>query len=197
MRPHALQLVPVAVVAGLMVLAAGARAEEAPVTTPIVHSTFVGTLLYLGDHATTGSTATLRVHVNALTSVEDVDHLADTLEQHGENALENELGSRDVGYLQIGERFPERLAAAYVEEIDGARHLVLITERDISAREIFANRRSADYRFRVIEITLDERGNGAGEMIPFARLRVEKDGSLGARNLDVLPSRVFGWRAIT
>jgi len=186
----------VVVLAGLSLQPVRAQVQTPQRQTPVVNTTFVANVFNLGDLGSRAFATTLRVHVDQLTPETEAARLTSILRVRGERTLENELAKRDVGYLQIDSRLPERLAAAFLTEVDGERHLVLITERTVSPREIWRNTRSADYRFRVIELTLDDSGHGGGNMLAAARFRIEKDGTLGARNLGFIPWRVLNLRAL-
>lgn len=184
--------------AALAALAPPSRALDGPPVAdgqPVLHTTYVGTVLHFGEGARRTGSTTLRLRVDELTPDSEATRLTALLRLRGERMLENELAGRDLGFLQIGDRFPERLAAAFVSETASGSHLVLITERALSTREIWSNARSADYRFRVVEVDLDPSGRGGGAMLAAARFRIEKDGTLGARNLGILPWRVLNLRA--
>ena len=182
---------------GVALAASAAVAVEAPANVPVLETHYLGEILYLGDYGQTGATTTLHVQVNRLTSADETARLNETLSKNGEDALASELGKKDLGFIQIGQRFPERIQAAFLHEQGNERHLTLITQRPWSVRESFSNLRSADYRFRVIQLDFDLAGKGAGEMLVAARLEPRLDGTLDARNLDVLTSRVLGFRALT
>jgi len=140
----------VVALAGLSLQPVQAQGQTPQRQTPVVNTTFVANVFNFGDLGGRAFATTLRVHVDQLTPETEAARLTSILRVRGESTLENELAKRDVGYLQIDSRLPERLAAAFLTEVDGERHLVLITERTVSPREIWRNTRSADYRFRVI-----------------------------------------------
>ncbi len=183
-------------VTGLTLAPAYAQTGAPQRETPIVNTTFLANVFTAGDLGSRATATTLRVRVENLTAQSEASRLTSILRVRGERTLENELAGRDLGYLQIGNRFPERLKAAFLTEVDGERHLVLITQRELSRREIWNSARSADYRFRVVELTLDASGHGQGNMLAAARFRIEKDGTLGTRNLGFLPWRVLNLRAL-
>ncbi len=179
----------------VVAVSGAARADEVAAAGAVLNTTFVGTAVNWSDIGPRGMTTTFRVHIDQLTPDSEADRFASILRLRGEKTLQNELASRNVGYLQLDSRFPEPLAAAFLTEIDGHRHLLLLTERPVSFREIWSNARSADYGFRVIELDLDAKGSGDGSMFVAARFKVEKDGSLGARNFGFLPWRILNLRA--
>lgn len=190
-RRLTLAAVSAVALAGLTLAPAEAQRE-----TPVVNTTFVANVFGFGGLGPRAAATTLRVRVQELTPETEAARLTSILRVRGERTLENELAKRDMGFLQIDNRFPERLAAAFLKDVDGERHLVLITQRNVSPREIWSSARSADYRFRVVELTLDASGHGAGNMLAAARFRIEKDGTLGARSLGFVPWRVLNLRAL-
>jgi hypothetical protein len=186
------------VAAAIVVLAGVTLARaEAQGETPVVKTTFLANVFDPVGNGPRGSATTLRVRVESLTPQSEADRWLSILRVRGEHTLENELATRDLGYMQIGNRFPERLAAAFLTDVGGERHLVLITQRVISPHEVWSSARSADYRYRMVELTLDAEGHGDGAMYSAARFRVEKDGTLGTRNLGFIPWRVSNLRAVS
>jgi hypothetical protein len=190
-RRLTLAAVAAVALAGITLAPAAAQGE-----TPIVNTTFLANVFDPGGAGPRGSATTLRVRVESLTPQSEAARWTSILRLRGERMLENELAGRDLGYMQIGNRFPERLVAAFETNVDGERHLVLITQRVVGVREIWSSARSADYMYRMVELTLDASGHGDGAMYAAARFRVEKDGTLGTRNLGFLPWRVSNLRAV-
>lgn len=158
--------------------------------------TFHGTVVNFGDLAPRSSTQSLRIRVHTVAGENQADYLADIFKRRGEAGLEQALSGRDVGFVQFGDRFPEPIAAAFVSEVDGNRHLTLLTQRNLALREIWGNRRSADYRFRVIEVDLDANNRGSGTMFAAARFRKDKSGDVTADNLGVWPWRIMNLKPL-
>jgi hypothetical protein len=53
---------------------------------------------------------------------------------------------------------------------DGARRIVIATDRPMSFWEASNQPRSADYEFLLMEIRLDKDGKGEGKLVPLAQI---------------------------
>jgi hypothetical protein len=173
-----------------------AVADDAPAR--IENTTFSGALVTMGDLAPRPSVTTVRLRVTQLSPPGELDRLATIVRENGERALDNDLAGRDLGFLQFGDRFPERIGAAVATEVGGHRHLTLILARPLSMREIWRSQRSEDYRLRIVEIDLDadSPGVGNGTMFAASRLRRERHGVVSSENLGALPWRILNLRAM-
>lgn len=173
-----------------------AVADNAPAR--IENTTFAGALVTMGDLTPRTIVTTVRLRVTQLSPPGELDRLAMIVRENGERALDNDLAGQDLGFLQIGDRFPERVGAAVATDIGGHRHLTLILERRLSMREIWRNELSEDYRLRILEVDLDADSSGVGNGTMFAasRLRRERHGVVSAQNLGALPWRILNLRAL-
>jgi hypothetical protein len=172
------------------------RAAAADVGAGLEGITFYGQVVTFGDLAPRSSTQSLRIRVRDVSELAQSSYLADIYQRKGEAGLEQALFGRDVGFVQFGDRLPEPIAAAFVSDVDGNRHLTLLSERNISPREIWGSRRSAGYRFRVIEVDLDATNHGSGTMFGAARFRKDKSGDITAQNLGILPWRIMNLKPL-
>lgn len=67
--------------------------------------------------------------------------------------------------------------AASIDTPQG-RVVRLFTERPIAFEEMYYNTRSRDFEFGVIELQLDEKGEGVGAVIPAASVSFNDEGQL-------------------
>ena len=125
-RRLTLAAVAAVALAGITLAPAAAQGE-----TPIVNTTFLANVFDPGGAGPRGSATTLRVRVESLTPQSEAARWTSILRLRGERMLENELAGRDLGYMQIGNRFPERLAAAFLTDVGGERHLVWVEQLEV------------------------------------------------------------------
>lgn len=134
----------------------------------------------------------LNIWVDRLTPEDEVERLATLPQDARQEALRDELFDREVGRVQLGQGLSYPIAAALAfEGRDELRHLVLIIARPISFGEFFAGSRSLDYPFSVIELDLDDAGEGSGELNVAARVSLNAAGRVLVEDLAVQPLRIL------
>ena len=109
----------------------------------------------------------------------------------GERALRNRLADEDLGRLAIGDELGLPIALAVETRDEGLYHLLVVVDRQLDQREIFAATRSSRYPYTVLELVVDADGYGFGELHTAARLRVSPDGKLSFDSLDPVPMKIL------
>lgn len=148
-------------------------------------------LMDVGNLLPRTSAERLDIRVERLTPDDEIARLADLQQDFRQQALRDELFDREVGRVQVGQGLSYPIAAALAfEGPDGLRHLVLVIARTISFGEIFTASRSVDYPFSVIELDLDDAGDGSGELNVAARVSLNADGRILVDDLALRPLRI-------
>ena len=134
-----------------------------------------------------GSQGTRRMPVtfiaNRFTSVEQVKHLAEVLEQGGQGALLSALSGRRDGTLRLGAlEMPIALVVAEPQG-KGYRYLFL-TARRIQVEETTFGEESLDYPFGIAEFVTDTFGRGEGSLHTAAALSIDADGHVEIEDYD-------------
>ena len=173
---------------------------------PAAHATENGNTSYLEAYQGTVAglthrlprlmSSSIKVRINRFSTEDETQTISSLLEKKTPEALQNWLGDRLLGTVQIGETLPQPIAAAWSFEDDAGRHLVIVVPRPISIREVFQNRRSVDYPYTVAQLDLEADGHGSGELNAAARLRVAIDGSIEFNPLGVIPLRILNLRPL-
>jgi hypothetical protein len=163
MRPNALRWSPLA---GLVVLTAvsvaGAWAQTAS-NTP--REEFTAFAVNISNVGRTGSSP-VDITIERWSTDEEHEKFMAVFRKDGPDALLRELQrARPVGSI----RTPDSLAydlryARQVPGEDGGRRIALATDRPIGFWEAVNRPRSIDYPFTVIELQLDENGEGVGKL---------------------------------
>lgn len=148
-------------------------------------------LMDVGNVLPRTSAERLNLWVDRLTPDDEIARLAALQRDSRQEALRDELFDQEVGRVQVGQGLSYPIAAALAfEGRDELRHLVLVIARPISVGEIFTASRSLDYPFSVIELDLDDAGEGSGELNVAARVSLNADGRVVVDDLAVRPLRI-------
>lgn len=124
----------------------------------------------------------------------EVHHLTGLLAEKGPYSLRDELWKHSAGYLRIGGRIGYPVAAVLSQDTATGRKLTVVLNRPLSPFEVQYYTRSAMYPFSVLELDLDQHGEGQGKLIGVARMRMRGD-TLEIQSLGVQPLRLLAVRA--
>ena len=70
----------------------------------------------------------------------------------------------------------------------------MVTDRPISFVELYNGTRSRDYEFGVVQLDLDEKGNGEGAMLMATKIRFDRDNQLELEHYGIDPVRLANVR---
>ena len=139
-----------------------------------------------------GATAFLVFHVDRFATDAEVQVLAQTLGEGGEEALLKAISDTEPGgWFRIGDGLRYHLRVIRAMETPQGRMLIGITDRPIQFGEITRSRRSAQYTFGWIQILFDEDGKGEGNMIPTAKINFDDQGRLVVESFGLQPYRIL------
>lgn len=124
------------------------------------------------------ATDTVTLRVDRWTQPEEARVLLGVLGAKGPKAFENAMEELDLGRLAATASLGLPIGMATTEETAAGRSIRLILERPLLPRELNKIERSADYRFIVVEFTMDDAGGGKGRIVPAAKLRLGPGGDL-------------------
>lgn len=138
----------------------------------------------------------LTVRIERFTTEQESEKIAAMLAKNQFEALRTWPKDGPIGTLQLGDRLPDPIAAAWSYDDEHGRHIVVVVPRTLSIREIFQGRRSVQYPYTVAQLDLEEDGHGSGELVAAARLRLGEDGGIEYNPLGVIPLRILGLRPL-
>jgi hypothetical protein len=180
--PRQLKRLILGIFAGLLFapLAASAQVVDAP-------ARFTAAAVDLNR----GAAGTLEFVVNRWSSDADRDRLLQVMFDQGPEKLLDALKDMPrMGYI----RTPGRVGwdirfAHHVAEPDGGEKILIITDRQMSFREVANRPRSFDYPFTVIEVRLDRSGDdGDGKAMIATRIFGDRDKrEMTLENFDISP----------
>jgi hypothetical protein len=120
-----------------------------------------------------GSTASVDIWIDKFSTDEEAVELAVMLAEKGQDALRLAMEKLDVGRMSIDNEGVIPIAVARSLSGSGKRIVRLYIARNIYFLEHFEMTRTRDYPFSIIEMHVDEKGNGEGMAVAAAKLRFD------------------------
>ena len=141
-----------------------------------------------------GRTTPLTLIINSYSTDADRMELAVALKNGGPSKLERVLDSMHRGRVAVPGSVGHEINYIRSHPTPQGRTLILLSTRILGFFELSRGARSRDYPFTVIRLTLDRNGNGAGTMIPAAKIHFTKDNELEVESYDQIPVRLMAVR---
>ena len=138
------------------------------------------------------STAPIQIRLDRLTTDAEVGALASAARQ-GPAAFREVFFTRAIGRIDIDGRLGDPIYYARRYSDERGEHMIVVAQRFVSAQEHFANRRSVDYPYTVLELDFDADG-AMGSYTFAARLEPRRDGTIVYKSLAFVPARLMAVR---
>lgn len=181
-RPHPLRLVSILLLGSLLALATAAQEDAAP-------DRFEGNLVDLASVAP-GTSTFFRLHVDRYADDATLARLAEVESREGRSGLRDALWDEEAGWLRIGDSLGYPVAVVTSRPAAEGRRVVAVTDRPIQLYEVWNNLRSRDYPFTVLELDLDENGEGEGRYHAAAAVHFTT-GGITFDSLHAIPIRLL------
>jgi hypothetical protein len=121
-----------------------------------------------------GSTVPIDIRIKRFNTEAEISQYAALLKDKGADGLRGQLEKEDVGQFSPVGKVGTVLAVAR-KVPQGDRTIVrVLTLRPISFEELRNGARSVDYPYTMLELTLDNNGNGTGTAIGAASIKFNK-----------------------
>jgi len=121
-----------------------------------------------------GKTVNFDFRITRYATDAEVDQLATLLKDKGQDELVNALEKLDVGRINPSMTTGTPIAIARKRR-DGTHTIITIfTARNMSFAERYNSGRSIDYPFGMMQVTLNDKGQGTGQIMAAAKLRFDK-----------------------
>ena len=137
-----------------------------------------------------GAAGTLELIVNRWSSDADRDRLMTVMFDKGPGKLLDALQEMPrMGYIRApGSIGWDIRFARHMPAPDGGERIVLVTDRRMGFREVANRHRSVDYPFTVIELRLQENGEGEGKVSVATKIIADKANNVVTlENYDIQP----------
>ena len=133
---------------------------------------YAATILAVGG-AAGGTTASIDIYIEKYSTNEEAVSLAALLAEKGRDALRLAMEKLDAGRISINNRNIVPIAMARSLAGDNGRTIRVFVARNIAFLEHFKMTRSRDYPFSIIEMQVNEKGEGQGVAIAAAKIRFD------------------------
>jgi hypothetical protein len=121
-----------------------------------------------------GKSLPFDVRINSYTSDEDVDQFAQLVKEKGTDALRRALDKLNVGRINPVGSVGNQIAVARKRQVGSETVITLVTARNVSFIEFYRGSRTRDYPFGYLQLTLNEKGEGTGQIMVAAKIRFDK-----------------------
>jgi len=112
--------------------------------------------------------------ISKYTTDEEVDQYAELLKEKGPDALRRALEKQDVGRINPTGRTGNQIAVARKRQEGSDTVITMVTARNMPFIELYRSGRSTDYPFGFLQVKLNEKGEGAGQIMAAAKIRFNK-----------------------
>jgi hypothetical protein len=118
-----------------------------------------------------GKTIQFSFRITKYTSDEEVDKFAELLKEKGPDALRRALEKEDVGRINPVGRTGNQIAVARKRQEGSDTVITIVTARTMPFIELYQSGRSTDYPFGYLQVRLNEKGPGTGQIMAAAKIR--------------------------
>jgi hypothetical protein len=112
--------------------------------------------------------------INRYTTDEEVNKFAALLKEKGPDALRNALEKEEKGRLNPAGRLGNDIAVARKRQQGTDTIITIVTARVMPFIELYSSGRSTDYPFGFLQVKLNEKGEGTGQIMAAAKIKFNK-----------------------
>jgi len=139
-----------------------------------------------------GKSFGLSIYIDVVSSDGEVEELAGTLKHKGQDGLVKALDNlKDKGRVAPTGSVGTGMRVIRIRPTkDGGQHIVLLTNRPITIRELWNGTRSRDYPFGIVILNVDKDGKGTGLFDPLCKMKFNKKNELEVERYGQRPFRL-------
>jgi|SRR5579862_469079 len=112
--------------------------------------------------------------ITSYTTDGQVDNFAALLKEKGQDALMKALEKEDKGRLNPVGSVGNEIAVARKRQQGTETIITIVTTRKMSFTELYNSGRSKDYPFGYMQVTLNDKGEGTGQIMAAAKVKFNK-----------------------
>ncbi len=112
--------------------------------------------------------------ISAYTTDEELDKFATLLKEKGSDALHSALDKEDKGRVSPVGSVGNQIAVARKRQHGTETIITIVTTRVMSFTELYRGGRSKDYPFGYLQVKLNDKGEGTGQIMAAAKIRFNK-----------------------
>lgn len=112
--------------------------------------------------------------ITRFTTDEEVQNFAQLVKEKGTDALRRALEKEDKGRINAVGSTGNQIAVARKRQHGTDTIITVVTARTMPFIELYNNGRTTDYPFGFLQVTLNDKGEGAGKIMAAAKIRFDK-----------------------
>ncbi len=129
----------------------------------------------MGTGGTVGAkTKSFDFRITTYTTDDELNTFATLLKEKGPDALRRALEKEDKGRLSPSGSLGNQIAVARKRQAGTETIITIVTARIMPFIELYNNGRSTDYPFGYLQVKLNEKGEGAGQIMAAAKIKFNK-----------------------
>jgi hypothetical protein len=121
-----------------------------------------------------GKTIQFDFRITQYTTDEEVQNFAQLVKDKGTDALRRALEKEDKGRINVVGSTGNQIAVARKRQEGSETILTIVTARNMPFLELYNNGRTTDYPFGFLQVKLDAKGIGTGQIMAAAKIRFDK-----------------------
>ncbi len=121
-----------------------------------------------------GKSVQFDFRITGYTTDEEVDNFAALLKEKGPDALRSALEKEDKGRVNPAGSIGNQIAVARKRQHGTETIITIVTARIMSFTELYKGGRSTDYPFGYLQVKLNDKGEGTGQIMAAAKIRFNK-----------------------
>ena len=121
-----------------------------------------------------GKTIGFDFRITQYTTDEEVQNFAQLVKDKGTDALRRALEKEDKGRISVVGSTGNQIAIARKRQQGSETIITIVTARTMPFVELYNNGRTTDYPFGYLQVKLDAKGQGSGQIMAAARIRFDK-----------------------
>lgn len=121
-----------------------------------------------------GKSITFNVRITQYTSDDQVQDLANLLKEKGQDSLRLALEKLTVGRIYPVGSVGNEIAVARKKQVGSDTLITVVTARIMPFVELSRSSRTKDYPFGFLQLKLNDKGEGTGQIMVAARIRFDK-----------------------
>jgi hypothetical protein len=121
-----------------------------------------------------GKTKQFDFSITSYTTDEELNKFAALLKEKGPDALRNALEKEDKGRINPVGSVGNQIAVARKRQVGTDTIITIVTARIMPFVELYNNGRSTDYPFGYLQVKLNEKGEGTGQIMAAAKIKFNK-----------------------
>jgi hypothetical protein len=177
------------IVLGITLLAATAAHSATTQSRNPNAEDFTGVLVDTGG----ADSVPITLHVDAFTGATRVENLAHVVGDKGQSAAVSALEHmKPTGWIRVGKLLGYQVPIIRSFTTPKGQKIVAVLDRPIELWDQLQVTRSPDYPYGMVELDLDNSGNGNGRLIAATRAMFTSDGKIEMESYGTKPFRIIG-----